>query len=120
MSVRQAQINPKKIYAIDPGLIRSTTLEYERQLGRLFENIVYLDLRRQGYDISYYLTEKRYEVDFLTQSARGEKKLYQVAWHIEDDETLAREKRALHAAVEELDVDGELITLESYLAAHAI
>lgn len=34
------------------GMVRSLTLDYEKDLGRLFENVVYLDLRRQGYEVS--------------------------------------------------------------------
>lgn len=114
-SLKKTQANPKKIYAIDPGLIRATTLDFERDLGRLFENIVYLDLRRQGYIVSYYLTENRYEVDFFIQSKLGEKKLLQVAWHTDDEETRNREYRALDAAKSELGIPGEVMTLDSYL-----
>lgn len=118
-SIRKTQINPKKIYAIDSGLVRATTLDFERDLGRLFENIVYLDLRRQGYNLSYYYTNQRYEIDFLAQSPRGEKKLFQVAWTIENDSARERELRALEAAKHELGVDGRLITLETYLSGQA-
>ena len=114
-SMRKTLVNPKKLYAIDPGLVRATTLDYERDLGRLFENIIYLDLRRLGYTVSYFLTEKRLEVDFIVQSPRGERKLLQVAWKIETDEVKERELRALDAAKEELGIDGELVTFDSYL-----
>lgn len=117
-SVHKTQTNPKKLYGIDSGLVRSITLDYERDLGRLFENIVYLDLRRQGYTVSYYLTQERYEVDFLAETARGEKHLFQVAWDIENEDTKLREMRALEAAKNELKIAGELITLETYLATH--
>ncbi len=115
-SIRKVQANPKKVYAIDSGMVRSTTLDYESNLGRLFENIIYLELRRQGYKVSYYLTEERYEVDFLIQTGQGQKKLLQVVWKIDEALTLEREKRALKAAMKELKVDGELITLDSYLS----
>lgn len=115
-SIRKVYSNPKKLYAIDPGLIRALTLDYENDLGKLFENVVYLDLRRRGYKINYYLTSERYEIDFITQTARGQKKLFQVAWNIEDEKTQAREQRALQAGMRELGIDGEIITLDSYLS----
>lgn len=115
-SIRKVQTNPKKVYAIDPGMVRSTTLEFETDLGRLFENVVYLDLRRQGHKISYYLTEERYEVDFLIQTGQGKKKLFQVVWQMEEASTFERETRALYTAMKELDVEGEIITLDSYLS----
>jgi predicted AAA+ superfamily ATPase len=114
-SIRKIHTNPKKIYAIDPGLVRALMMDYENDLGRLFENIVYLDLRRQGCKISYYLTSDRYEIDFLAQTPRGQKKFFQVAWDVQDVNTLAREERALQAGVKELKIEGEIITLDSYL-----
>jgi predicted AAA+ superfamily ATPase len=114
-SLRKAQTTPKKLYAIDPGMARALTLDYESDLGRLFENVVYLDLQRHGYKISYYHTEEGYEIDFLAQTSRGQKKLFQVAWDVHDAQTLEREKRALEAGIKELKVEGEIITLDEYL-----
>lgn len=114
-SIRKAQSNPKKIYAIDTGLVRASTLEPEINFGNLFENIIYLDLRRKGYLIYYYLTAERYEVDFLIQDRQGKKQLLQVAWNVNDALTLEREKRALESAKNELKLPGKIITLASYL-----
>ena len=114
-SLRKTQVNPKKIYAVDTGIINAMTLNHTGNFGRLFENIVYLDLRRQGYKVHYYLTEQRYEVDFLVENWQGQKKLLQAVWSIEDPKTLARETRALEQAQKELALPGEIITLASYL-----
>jgi len=114
-SLRKTQTNPKKLYAIDSGMIRALTLDFENDLGRLFENIIFLDLQRLGCKTNYYLTSERYEVDFLAQTPRGQKKLFQVAWDVQDPTTLAREQRALEAGKKELQIEGELITLDSYL-----
>ena len=114
-SIRKIYTNPKRLYAIDPGMIRALTLNYESDLGRLFENIVYLDLKRLGCKINYCLTSERYEVDFLAQTPRGYKKFFQVVWDMEDVNTMEREERALQAGMKELKIDGEIITLDSYL-----
>lgn len=114
-SIRKIQSNPKKIYAIDPGIIRAVTMNYENDLGRLFENIIYIELRRLDCHVDYYLTHDRHEVDFLVSTAKGYRKLFQVAWDVENPKTLEREQRALQAAIQELNIDGELITLNSYL-----
>lgn len=114
-SIRKVQSNPKKIYAVDTGLIRAFTLDYHKDLGRLFENLVYLDLRRQGLIVNYYLTKERYEVDFLAQTRQGKKELIQVTWDMADDETRIREERALEIAMKELNVPGRIVTLDSYL-----
>jgi uncharacterized protein len=114
-SIRKQKRKPKKYYAIDPGMVRASTLDYEKDLGRLFENVIYLELRRLGCHINYYLTQEGYEVDFLAQTSAGKKKLFQVSWGIQNTNTKQRELRALDAAMKELKVEGELITLDSYL-----
>ncbi len=114
-SIRRINTNPKKIYCIDTGLVRAVTLDYESDLGKLFENIIYLELRRMGYQINYYLTKERYEVDFLVTSPQGKRKLFQVAWDSSNPDTLLREERALKVAMSELGIEGEIITLNSYL-----
>ena len=96
-------------------MIRALTLNYESDLGRLFENIVFLDLKRLGCTLNYYLTKERYEIDFLAQTPRGHKKFFQVCWNIDDPNTLEREERALDAGMKELKITGEVITLDSYL-----
>lgn len=115
-SIRKVQTNPKKLYAIDPGLVRALTLDYDDDLGRLFENIVFLDLKRSGCNVSYYMTSaERYEIDFFVQTPRGHKKFFQVVWNIDDKKTFEREERALKAGMNELKIEGEIITLDSYL-----
>ena len=115
-SVRKVQNNPKKLYAIDNGLVQAHQLYLAPGLGKHFENQVYLDLRRRGDEVYYYLTQERYEVDFLTRSLDGKLHLYQVAWEVEDEETLHREQRALQQAEKELGIRGEMITHSNYLS----
>lgn len=114
-SIRKVKTNPKKLYAIDSGMIRALTLDYESDFGRLFENMIYLDLMRMGCKVNYYLTSERYEIDFLIQTSQGHKKLFQVVWNSDDKNTFEREQRALQAGINELKISGEIITLDSYL-----
>ena len=114
-SLRKTQTNPKKWYVVDTGLALAISIGMNQNVGRLFENLIYLDLRRRGHEIYYYLTEERYEVDFLTRDPEGELHLYQVAWEVDDPETYAREERALKAAEKELKITGTLITPLRYL-----
>lgn len=112
-SYRKTQTNPKKLYAVDPGMIVATT--FQNDLSKLFENCVYLDLRRLGCTINYYLTQTHDEVDFFIQTPKGKKKLLQVTWEMTDKKTIEREKGALESAMNELQIDGTIITLDSYL-----
>ena len=114
-SERKVQSNPKKIYAIDSGLVKAFTFSFSENFGRMFENLVYLDLRRKEYEVFYYLTSDRYEVDFLTRSLTGEIKLYQVVWDMSDQDVMDREVRALEAAQSELGYDGAIITPKNYI-----
>ncbi len=114
-SIRRVQTNPKKIYAIDPGMLNAVKMNTENDFGWLFENMIFLDLKRQGYLIEYYLTKERLEIDFLAQTGRGEKKLIQVCWNADDLKTKNREEKALSIAEVELKIKGQLITPEYYL-----
>jgi hypothetical protein len=114
-SMRKSQTNPRKLYVIDPGLVRVSTLDYESDLGRLFENLVYLDLKRLGYHVNYYTTREGYEIDFLATTPQGKQKIFQAAWNFDDPKTRMREERALQAAMQELNISGEIITLKKYL-----
>ena len=114
-SYRKTQSNPRKWYVVDSGLALSSSMSLSHNFGHLFENLVYLDLRRRGHEIYYYLTKERFEVDFFTKDREGQFHLYQVTWDPNDDETTAREERALLAAQKELNIEACLITPEVYL-----
>lgn len=113
-SLRRRQTTPKKIYAIDNGLISANTFNISENRGKYLENLVYLDLRRQGKKIFYYLTTDGYEIDFITQDSKGEYEIIQVVWDMTDLSTVEREKRALHQAEKELGFPGKLIDWETY------
>lgn len=114
-SPRQAQTNPKKIYAIDNGLILANTFNLSDNLGKLLENQVYMDLRREGKKIFYYQTSDGYEIDFITQDSLGKYEMIQVMWDATDEVAFEREKRALNQAEKELNIPGKVIDYTHYL-----
>ena len=113
-SPRKAETAPKKIYGIDPGMVAAFRMGAE-DLGQRFENLVYLDLRRKGGDVAYYLTRSRREVDFLVRHADGRQELIQACWDAREPATLQREQEALEEAQEELGLPGRIVTMASYL-----
>lgn len=115
-SLRRQESNPRKIYAIDTGLASSHSFGSNAQLGRLLENLVYLDLRRNHYEIYYYLTATGKEVDFIARSSSGKCLMIQVCYDMESLETEEREKAALKEAEEELSLPGIIVTPENYTA----
>lgn len=115
-SLRKTQTNLRKIYAVDTGLVKAYTTSFSQNLGHRFENLIYLDLKRSGHEVYYYLTKTRREVDFFSRDAHGTWHLYQVCWQMDDPKTLEREMLALHEAEQELNVKGHIITPESYFS----
>ena len=87
-SVKEEQRNPKKIYAIDNGFKKIYDYAMGEDMSKLYENVVFLHLRRQTKDI-YYFKEKQ-EVDFYVK-IDSKSYLVNVSYKIEDPVTRKRE-----------------------------
>jgi predicted AAA+ superfamily ATPase len=111
-SERVRQVNPSKVYVIDPGLLEAMSLHMTEDRGALLENLVYMQLRRQGHNPEYYFTKNSAEIDFvLAADNRRRRQLIQVCWTIRDPRTREREVGALLSGMEELGLKrGTLIT----------
>jgi len=108
-SLRVREVNPRKVYTIDPGLSFAMTSAGAASLGSRLENCVYLNLRKRfsssrHASISYYITRSRYEVDFITGDPETDTviELIQVCADLSNKKTLEREVRALSEAMEDL------------------
>ena len=91
---------PKKFYLIDTSFADVLLGKTSSDMGKKLENIVFLQLRRQGLEI-YYLHQPQYEVDFVIRQGRTITELYQVAWSIQNPETRQREVKALVKAAKQ-------------------
>lgn len=96
-SVRRRQVNPRKVYAIDPGLCGAVAMGQTRDAGAALEGVVFNALRARGHQPDYVVTPRRTEVDFVYEDDQG--------WHfvqaclsLESPATAAREWRALDDA----------------------
>ncbi|OQW96577.1 MAG: ATPase, partial [Desulfobacteraceae bacterium A6] len=80
--------------------------------GQLLETMVFMHLRRGGYDAEYVNTKDGREVDFLTRHRiSGETQLIQVCWEMSDKKTFARELLGLKSAMDELSLPtGTIVT----------
>lgn len=105
-SIKKQQIAPKKVFSVDTGLIREVGFNFTADIGKLLENVVFLELKRRFSDIYYYVTRSGYEVDFYVPS---ESLMIQVSSVLGSKETLERENRSLLEAREELEVVNTLI-----------
>jgi len=93
-SERARQSNPRKIYAVDPGLVTACARRGSADLGQLLETAVFVELRRTSPELSYARTKSGYEIDFVTASG-----LVQACASIADPATREREVRALREAM---------------------
>ena len=83
----------EKYYAVDIGLRYFLLGGRYADTGHILENVIYLELRRRGYDVFVGKLDEL-EVDFVAVNQAGT--LYvQVAATVRDENTLARELRPL-------------------------
>ena len=111
-SEKARQTNPAKIYAIDTGLVNAMTFRNSNNYGQLLETLVFMHLRREGYDVEYFIAKDGRETDFLARHRiTGETKLMQACWEMSDKKTFARELQGLKSAMEDLSVfSGTIVT----------
>ena len=102
-NVRNA--NPKKIYCVDHGLVRSVSPDIQEKEGYLLENIVFVHLRTRRPEIYYYRTKSGNEIDFIWTGDNGKKRLVQVCYRLGDKDTEKRETRALVEGMNELKIN---------------
>jgi predicted AAA+ superfamily ATPase len=82
-----------KYYAVDPGIRTILTAPDSRTLGAVLENLVYLELIRQGFRV-FIGQEGEHEVDFVAEKD-GLRHYVQVSLSLLDERTAEREFRPL-------------------------
>ncbi|MEM6396607.1 MAG: ATP-binding protein [Bacteroidota bacterium] len=123
-SAKSIAINPRKVYTIDTGFARANSLSFSKDSGRLFENAVYLQLRRNHKDL-YYFRDKG-ECDFVVREGSSVSQVLQVCSEVNQD-NMKREVDGLREAMrffklkegliitldqeDELKADGEIVRL---------
>jgi predicted AAA+ superfamily ATPase len=108
----------KKIYCIDNGFIYAKAFKLSMDIGRLYENIVAINLKidelNDKYKIYYWKNLQQEEVDFIIKHGIEIIQLVQVCYDITSIKTKEREERALIKASQELKCDNLLIITENY------
>ena len=82
-----------KYYLVDPGLRYFLLGSQAGDEGRILENVVFLELRRRGYEITFGKVDNT-EVDFVAVK-EGIPLYFQVALTVREQATLERELRPL-------------------------
>ncbi len=102
---------PRKAYAGDTGFINA--ISGKKDMGRLFENTVFLELKRRKSlteEIHYWKNKEGHEVDFIVREGLNTKEAIQVAYNLSEN-TKKRELRGLLACAKEMGIKkGKILT----------
>ena len=112
-SLKKQQVNPKKIYSIDTGIRNVVGFRFSSDAGRLYENIVFLHLRRKYREIYYWKpprngsSGKNGEVDFVVTEGNIVTRAIQVCY--DPEPAHEREISSLLKACEEFGLDEGIV-----------
>jgi len=95
VSERKRQVNPRKVYAVDPGLIHAFDRSGQPNTGHALETAVMIELERRSCRVAYVKTPTGREVDFLAVDPEGNRTYIQVCSDLGATETRQREIRPL-------------------------
>ena len=112
-SLRKQFANPFKVYAIDTGLRNAISFQFSKDIGRAYETIVAVELKRQGKEIYYWKNVRHEEVDFVINE-REVSQIIQVCYDVNDINVKKRELTALIKAAKELKCKNLLVITSEY------
>jgi predicted AAA+ superfamily ATPase len=111
------QLNaPKKIYAVDPAFHRVCGTTFSSDKGRVLENLVFLELKRQKKDVYYFANH--HECDFLVKKDTRICEAIQVCYVLDEGD----KEREVTGLLEAMDMfhlkEGLLLTKEQEEEIH--
>lgn len=108
-SLKKQNINPRKVYAIDTGLVEVTTPSFTKDTGHKLENLVFLELRRHSKEIYYY--SGKGECDFMVMGKGVITSAIQVCLELNSD-NLQRKTSGLFEAMKAFKLtEGTIVTM---------
>ncbi|MEW5896585.1 MAG: ATP-binding protein [Nanoarchaeota archaeon] len=116
-SLKEQEINPKKVYCIDLGLRNLVGFKFSEDLGKIYENAVFLKLAKEGQEEVFYWKNKK-ECDFVIKKGRSIKNLIQVSYKLAENKE--REVNGLLEAMENFKLKEGLVITEDYEAEEKI
>lgn len=107
-SLKVQSRNPKKVYAMDLGLVNEASANFSDATGHKLENLIFLHLRRGAGDICYY--KEKGECDFVVTEKGKASRAIQVCHQI-TDQNFTREYNGLIEAMKALNLsEGTIVT----------
>ncbi len=115
---KERVIATRKIYAIDTGMIGALSVSFSRNIGKIYENMVFLELagRMTLSEIYYWQDIYQNEVDFVVKGGRNINELIQVCYDTGNYDTKKREVSALLKSGKELKCRKLTIITDDYEA----
>lgn len=102
--------NPKKVYAIDTGFRNMNARSNAEDRGKLLENFVFLELKKQGKELYYH--KNKFECDFIVTEKYKPLAVIQVCESLQQEDTKLRELKGLREAMLNYKLkEGLIITL---------
>ncbi|MGM5485306.1 MAG: ATP-binding protein [Nanobdellota archaeon] len=108
-SIKKQVTMPRKIYTIDTGIFNATSFQFSSNIGRLLENLIFVELKRNGQEI-YYYTERN-ECDFVIKEGNNIVEALQICAELNEDNK-ERELKGLKETMESFGVNGKIITYD--------
>ncbi len=105
-SLKKQIYSPKKVYLIDTGLAINLGFRFSKDLGRLLENLVLIELKRRKKEVYYFIGN--HECDFVLKEGLVVKEAIQVCYELTKDNK-DREINALLEALEKFKLKKGLI-----------
>lgn len=107
-SLKKQYVSDKKSYVIDNGLRNSIAFSFSDDNGKLLENLVFIELKRRGYEIYYYKNNN--ECDFIIREKGKITQVLQIT-AILNENNAEREKAGLIEAMGAFKLkDGLILT----------
>ncbi len=97
-SVRKQIINDRKIYCVDTGIVDAIAFRFSENVGRVMENIVFIQLKRENKDVFYH--KEKNECDFIVRHGSKVVEAIQVTKELSVAQNKSREIEGLLEAME--------------------
>jgi len=117
-SLKEQIKNAKKVYFIDTGMRNAVAFRFSEDIGRLSENLVFVDLRRRGKKVYYW--KGKGEVDFVVKEGTKAEQLIQVCWDINNAKTREREVTGLVEAMDKIEIDAGIVITDDHFGEEEI
>ncbi|MES2211544.1 MAG: DUF4143 domain-containing protein [Pseudomonadota bacterium] len=109
-NLKAQQQAPRKVYFVDHAFAKMLWFRTSEDHDRTLENIVFVELKRRGYEIFYYSGSK--ECDFVIREGAHTQQVIQVCLALDDPSTKSREVTGLVEAMDKFSLSEGLIITE--------